>query len=600
MEHLIYYFKRFSSHSGKILYFNLLGMVFVSFLQGMEIFLLLPLLSISGIMGTNVGSNLIAIILKSLQIPPNYLGLPLILGVYILLVVAQNLLQRDIFRRNVKLHLSFTLHLRLETYRQILQANWDFFTKKRKSDLINILTMEMSRVSVGLSLCLQLLTNLIFSLIQIAIAFWLSISLTFFVLISGFGLALLNRRFVKKAKQLGSLSSEISKNYIACMTDQLNGIKEVKSNTLEVSSMRWMQSLTKKMEHEQQEYINMRTNSEFVSKIASAVLVVVCIYLSVLLLHAKPAQLLLIIIIFTRLWPRFTNVQANVENIASNFSSFRILSELEKECQQAKELKETAQYYETTQLIRIEQSLECRNVYFRYNPQAPVYALQEISLQIPANCMTAIVGRSGAGKSTLIDILMGLIQPEEGQILIDGIPLTNDNVLALRRAISYVPQDPFLFNESIRDNLLLIRPTATEAELWEALEFSAAAEFVRRLPKGLDTHIGDRGVRLSGGERQRLVLARAILRKPAVLVLDEATSALDSENELKIQEALERIKGKMTIIVIAHRLSTIRNADQVIVIEQGKVIQRGGFNQLAKEKRGLFHNLLENQTGVNL
>ena len=172
------------------------------------------------------------------------------------------------------------------------------------------------------------------------------------------------------------------------------------------------------------------------------------------------------------------------------------------------------------------------------------YALENINIQIPANHMTAIVGPSGAGKSTLIDLLMGLNQPEKGEVLIDGIPLTNDNLLSLRRSISYVPQDPFLFNATVRENLLMIEPNASEEQIWEALEFSSAAEFVKKLPQGLDTLIGDRGIRLSGGERQRIVLARAILRKPSILVLDEATSALDTENERKIQEAIESLKER--------------------------------------------------------
>ncbi|TWI58129.1 ATP-binding cassette subfamily C protein [Halalkalibacter nanhaiisediminis] len=136
--------------------------------------------------------------------------------------------------------------------------------------------------------------------------------------------------------------------------------------------------------------------------------------------------------------------------------------------------------------------------------------------------------------------------------------------------------------------------------MWEALQFSSAAEFVKKLPKDLDSLIGDRGIKLSGGERQRLVLARAMLRKPSVLVLDEATSALDTENEANIQAALERLKGKVTIIVIAHRLSTIRNADQVVVLDQGQVIQKGGFRQLAEEKRSVFSHLLQNQMKASL
>jgi ATP-binding cassette subfamily C protein len=239
-------------------------------------------------------------------------------------------------------------------------------------------------------------------------------------------------------------------------------------------------------------------------------------------------------------------------------------------------------------------------VSYRYDPNKQEFALVDVNIRVPANSMTAIVGRSGAGKSTLIDLLIGLVRPESGEVLYDGVPLTARNTLAHRRMVSYVPQDPFLFHSSIRDNLKLVDPNAIDERLWEALRFAAAEDFVRQLPDGLDTIIGDRGIRLSGGERQRLVLARAILRKPSILVLDEATSALDNENEAKIQAALERLKGSMTIIVIAHRLSTIRNADQVIVIEQGRVVQQGAYHQLSSETRGTFSRLLSYQeAGLN-
>ncbi|WP_367764366.1 ABC transporter ATP-binding protein, partial [Bacillus proteolyticus] len=274
--------------------------------------------------------------------------------------------------------------------------------------------------------------------------------------------------------------------------------------------------------------------------------------------------------------------------------------QLQEECKKSIELQDIEQDYDCINPMQIEQSIECQNISFRYNKENAVYSLKDINLHIPVNCMTAISGRSGAGKSTLIDIIMGLMQPESGQLLIDNKPLTSKDLLSLRKSISYVPQDPFLFNASIRDNLRMVEPNASEEQLWEALEFSASAEFVSRLSQGLDTLIGDRGVKLSGGERQRLVLARAILRKPSILVLDEATSALDAENEAKIQEALERLKGSMTIIVIAHRLSTIRKADQVIVMDQGQIIQHGSFAQLAKDESGLFSSLLGQQAKVNI
>ena len=300
------------------------------------------------------------------------------------------------------------------------------------------------------------------------------------------------------------------------------------------------------------------------------------------MLQAQQEQLLLIILIFSRLWPTFTGIQGNLENISATIPAFQTILKVEEESARAKELSD----YSTDHSILLKQGIECRNVFFKYNKEETGYTLKNIHLSIPANKMTAIVGPSGAGKSTLIDILMSLMTPDKGELLRDGKSVSKDAIFSLRQSISYVSQDPFLFNESIKMNLQMVDPNATEEQLWEALEFSAAADFVRKLPQGLDTLIGDRGIRLSGGERQRLVLARAILRKPSILILDEATSALDTENEAKIQRAIERLKGTMTIIVIAHRLSTIHKADQVIVMDQGEIIQVGDYNQLAKEKEG--------------
>ncbi len=595
MEYVLHFTKRLYAYAGKILYINLLGMVLISFLEGIGILLLIPMISFSGMMNLNASSSPLVSIFEFLQNVPQTLGLPVILGIYILLVIGQNLLQRGITIRNAKIQQGFFRHLRLEIYRSLLQANWHFFINKRKSDLINSLTSELARVNSGTNLILQFLASLIFALIQVGIALWLSTNMTVFVLGCGLVLFFFSRTFIKRARTLGNQTSDLAQSYLAGITDDFNGIKDIKSNTLEKSRIHWFYSVTQRILHEQLEYIRLRSTSQLFYKITSAILIAGFIFLSVNLFHAQPEQLLLIIVIFSRLWPRFTIIQTSMEQIASTIPALKALKELQDESKEARELNERNDDDKMVEPIRLEQGLECQHVYFRYNRNESVYALQDITVQIPSNHMTAIVGRSGAGKSTLIDILMGLMKPEKGQVVIDGVPLTSHHLVSLRQSISYVSQDPFLFNGSLRENLLMIEPHAREEDLWHALEFSASAEFVRKLPKGLDTLIGDRGVKLSGGERQRIVLARAILRKPSILILDEATSSLDSENEAKIQEALDRLKGKMTIIVIAHRLSTIRNADQVIVLDQGRMIQKGGFNQLAKEKRGLFSHLLGNQ-----
>ncbi|WML51580.1 ABC transporter ATP-binding protein [Neobacillus sp. PS3-12] len=598
MEQVFYYIKRLHTYSGKILYFNLIGMAIVSFIEGMGIFLLIPMLNYSGIFHVATGENRFIKYLNYIDLLPKTFVLIFILGFYILLVTVQNLVQRKLSIRNVKITNGFVRQLRLETYSGLLKASWGFYTKERKADLINIMTLELARVAGGINQFLVFLTSIVFTLIQIIIAFCLSAQLTIFVLFFGCILGFFSKKFIKQSKTLGNKTSLLAQEYLAGITDQLNGIKDIKSNMLEESRLNWLQSVTKGMIEEQIEYIQLKSSSQIFYKISSASLIAIFIFIYVTIFKVQPEQFLLILLIFSRLWPRITDIQSCLEQIASSVPAFKSLIDLNSKTNKALESSEFNNG--NVQSLTIEDSLECRGVYFRYTQNENIYALKNIYLKIPANRMTAIVGPSGAGKSTLIDLLMGLNKSENGEVLIDGILLSNENLLSLRRSVSYVSQEPFLFNASIRENLLLIQPNSNEEELWKALDFSSAAEFVRKLPMGIDTIVGDRGIRLSGGERQRLVIARAILRKPSILVLDEATSALDTDNESKIQESLERLKGQMTIIVIAHRLSTIRNADQVIVLDQGKIIQQGGFKQLANEQKGMFNHLLKKQMEVSV
>lgn len=593
MKNALYFTKRIYTFSGRILYINLVAMIFISLFEGVGIFLLVPLISHTGILDVTEESSPISWMFELLHGIPQTFSLTLILFLYVLIIIGQSFFQRNQTILNAKIHQGFIRHLREETYKALLQANWEFYLKKRKSDIVNLMTTEIGRVSAGTNLFLQFVASIFFTLIQISLAFWLSAKLTIFVLFFGLALTFFSRNFIKKSNRLGEYTFLFSKMYLAGITEHFNGIKDIKSNTLEESHLQWVKSISQRIEHNMIDMIKLRTTSQFIYKVVSAILIAIFMFFSINIFKSQPAQFMLIIVIFSRLWPRFTGMQSNLEQLGSIIPSFQALIDLQNECIQAKEINDGD--YQNSIPISIKQGIECRNVFFRYNRNQHSYALENINLHIPSNRMTAIVGRSGAGKSTLIDILMGLNQPEKGVVLIDENILNKENLLCLRRSVSYVPQDPFLFNSTIRENLLIINENASERQLWDALEFSAAAAFVRNLPNGLDTLIGDRGIRLSGGERQRLVLARAILRKPSILVLDEATSALDSENEAIIQAALERLKGEMTIIVIAHRLSTIKNADQVIVLDRGRIIQMGGYSQLAKDKRGVFSTLLEKQ-----
>lgn len=567
-------------------------MILISTFEGIGIFLLVPLLGLIGVMGTKTDSRL-SWLSEFFQGLPQSSSLIIILVTFLLLITGQSIFQRNQTILNAKIQQSFTRYLREETYRNLLQANWGFHLKKRKSDLINIMTSEIFRVSGGINIFLQFLSSLIFTLIQISIAFWLSFKMTSFIIVFGVILLFLSKSFLKKSEILGTESLQITRTYLSGISEQFNGIKDIKSNTLEETHLMWFLELSKKMENNIVNFVKLSTTSTIVYKVASAVLITILLFFSITFFKTQPAQMIMIMLIFSRLWPRITGIQSQMQQLVSIIPSFQALIELKNDSLKSKEM-DTAEY-SNVKSLDIDKGLTFRNVYFRYNHKVDSYALRQINLNIPINQMTAIVGRSGAGKSTLIDMILGLNHPERGEILIDDTVLTSENLLPLRKSISYIPQEPFLFNTSIKENLLLTKPEASEAQLWEALQFSASADFVKQLPQGIDTLIGDRGIRLSGGERQRIVLARAILRKPAILILDEATSALDTENETKILKAIESIKGSMTIIVIAHRLSTISNADQVLVLDQGKIIQRGEFHELAEESKGLFSHLLGNQ-----
>jgi len=237
--------------------------------------------------------------------------------------------------------------------------------------------------------------------------------------------------------------------------------------------------------------------------------------------------------------------------------------------------------------------LRLENVSYAYTTGSGK-AVNDISLSIPVGRTTALVGASGAGKSTLADVLIGLLRPQNGRVLVDGRPLTDDDLPAWRRSIGYVPQESFLLHDTVRANLLWARPGATDDEIWKALERAAAADFLRNGRDGLDTIVGDRGVRVSGGERQRLALARALLTNPALLVLDEATSALDSLNEQQILSAVRDLRGSVTTVIVTHRLSAIRHADVIHVLEEGRVVESGTWRELAA-RGGRFARLLLTQ-----
>jgi len=269
-----------------------------------------------------------------------------------------------------------------------------------------------------------------------------------------------------------------------------------------------------------------------------------------------------LLLIFSRLLPQVSSIQTSYQRLLHLVPAFEDVRQMTKACEQAGESK----LGNNIEVPQLNEKISLEHVCFQYeggNRQV----IKDLSLTINRKSTVALVGPSGAGKSTLADLIAGLLIPDAGKIYCDSTLLEDEQRLAWRRGVAYITQEVFLFHDTVRANLSWVQPEASEEELWKMLELAEAAGFVKRLPKGLDTVIGDRGVRLSGGERQRLALARALLSRPQLLILDEATSALDHENEQKIQQALQHMDGKLTIIIIAHRETTIQHVKQRIVLD---------------------------------
>ncbi len=249
--------------------------------------------------------------------------------------------------------------------------------------------------------------------------------------------------------------------------------------------------------------------------------------------------------------------------------------------------------------ISMEGNIEYQDVHFRYPTREDVPVLKGINFSVQSGQKVALVGPSGAGKSTIIQLLLRFYNIQEGQILVDGEPLTDYNVTQFRRNVAIVPQEVLLFGGTIEENIAYGRPNASKSEIREAARQANALEFIDRFPEGMQTIVGERGIKLSGGQRQRIAIARAILRDPAILLLDEATSSLDAESERVVQEALDNLMKGRTSIIIAHRLATVREVDQIFVIDNGIIAEQGTHEELSNIDEGIYSSLAKLQFEYN-
>ncbi|KJS17967.1 MAG: hypothetical protein VR69_02795 [Peptococcaceae bacterium BRH_c4b] len=567
---------------------NMILMVVLGIMEGIGVLLIIPLLIVAGIIpGMQASSGLTSWLNHFFQ----NIGVPLNLSVVLLLytgiIFGQSWLQRYQSLLNFDIQQSFGVFISVRLFQAVAYAEWQLLISRTKSDITHVIISELMRVYSGVNYFLQMITTALITLIQIVIAFMIAPGLSCLVLAGAFILFMFLQTFVKESRRMGQDISNLNRNLLFDLTEHLNGIKEIKSYGVETAQIHNFIKTRNMMKKNLIRFNKIQTRTNMLYKVGAAVFISLSLFSAIEIFKLNPQEFIVISVISARLWPRLSSFQMGLQNINTMLPAFRATKELENQCLAAREnLPED----ESFKKIELKRGVEFRDVSFYYDSARANYAVQEANFVLSAGTTTAFVGVSGSGKSTLVDLLIGLLTPKMGEILIDGEPLL-ENLHPWRISIGYVPQDAFLMNASIRENLLWVCPNASEERMWEALQLASVDSFVGSLLDGLDTVVGDRGVRLSGGERQRIVLARALLRKPSVLILDEATSSLDSENEKRIQKAIESLQGKLTIVVIAHRISTIRNADRILVLEQGRIVEQGNYQSLMENKDNRFHTL---------
>jgi ATP-binding cassette, subfamily B, bacterial MsbA len=481
--------------------------------------------------------------------------------------------------------------MRTAMYKKILELPIGYFNDQKKGDIMSRLTndlsdMETSSVNLLESLCREPVTIILFLGAMIVLSPQLTLFLLILLPIAGFIIGRLSRTLKRQSKLLQEKLGEI----LSTIEETLSGIRVIKAFNAEKDQFKKFDDQNHELLTIKNKAIRRRDLASPVTEVMAILAVVVVLWYggqlvlkNSFILNAE--DFLTYIVIFSQLIQPLKNLSSASYNIKKGAASIERIEHLINEDVSIKEIANPLT------LESFNDCIEFKNVSFSYEEKT---ILDNINLKIEKGKTVALVGSSGAGKSTLVDLIPRFHDTVKGELLIDGINIKNYSLKSLRNQMGIVTQEPILFNDTIANNIALGMDDATESEIINAAKIANAHEFILQKENGYNTSIGDRGNKLSGGQKQRLTIARAVLKNPPILLLDEATSSLDTESEKLVQDAINNLMTNRTSIVIAHRLSTIRHADEIIVLDKGKVVERGTHMTLMALD-GIYRNLVSMQ-----
>ncbi len=482
-------------------------------------------------------------------------------------------------------------NFRLLIYEKILKLPISFFSDQRKGDLMSRITSDVGEVQASVFMALEglikdPLTIIGFLVSMIYISPKLSLSLLIFLPITGIVIGRISKRLKKQSNELAASNGE----NLAHVEETLGGIKVIKAFTAENRVLRKFNESNSKLYHLANKMNLRRELASPLTEILGVIVMCFILYIGGRIILSGNQELsggdfFTFLISFGLIINPAKNISSTIASIQRGLGA---INRIEQVIHAPVVVEEKP---DATAITAFNDRLEMKDVSFAY---ADHQILKHVNLSVQKGKTIAFAGSSGAGKSTLVDLVPRFHDPSFGQVLIDGVDIKNYTIESLRNMMSIVTQEPILFNDTIANNIALGKEDATYEQIVEAAKIANAHQFIINKEKGYDTNIGDRGMKLSGGERQRITIARAVLQNPPILILDEATSSLDTESERLVQDALNNLMKDRTSLVIAHRLSTIRNADEIIVLQKGEIIERGTHEGLIA-KNGFYKRLVDMQ-----
>lgn len=516
---------------------------------------------------------------------------------FVCLVIVASVLLSNIFKyfsarimEDLRVHT--LLNLRKKVFNNVMNLHLGFFNSQRKGDIISKVSSDVQVVQFTVTNTLQVVFKEPVTLIvYVVLLFSISVKLTFFSLLVIPLSGLIIAKIVKRLRQQATLAHETFANMLGYLDEALSGIKIVKAfNATEYVKNRFHQenvtysNINRKMARRQQ-------LASPVSEFLGVMMVAGIVYFGGSLVLTGESSLTSSE--FIAYIAVFSQVTRPAKALSDAFSAIhtglaagkRVLDLIDIE-------PEIVDKPNAIAIKSFQDNITFKNISFAYGERQ---VLNDINIKIPKGKTVALVGPSGGGKSTLMDLIPRFIEPQQGDIFIDGLNIKDVNTDSLRSQMGFVNQESILFNDTIFNNIAFAKPDANPEEVMRAAKIANAHDFILETENGYDTFIGDRGIRLSGGQKQRLCIARAILGNPPIMLLDEATSALDTESEKLVQDALYKLMENRTSLIIAHRLSTIQNADLIMVLDRGQVVEQGPHHDLMKND-GLYRRLIDMQT----